>query len=259
MYDKQQWQKVLTNIHRKSELDKSREFANQILTRFQHLERERARTDRETKKAAGTAGTNNVDKQKAAAPSGAMKKDASSSLNAGVKRPIEEVGKVLTASAAKKVLIGDVRNPMPNSNAPKSAAPSVPARNGPSSNGGEKKSATMSGVATSTIGQSPTSTTATVSTKKPPSSSGFFKSLSKPAEAPTKFVLPESHPMVIRRIYPVRIAEANHDHVILEPPKRRQPPLPPHLRLLPLRAYSPSYNRDRRNKIARRRMLRVKV
>jgi hypothetical protein len=157
----------------------------------------RLSTDRETKKVTGAAGTNNAYKKKAAAPSGTVKKDASSSLNAGVKRPIEEVGKVATASAANKALIGDVRNPMPNSNAHKSAAPSMPARNGPSSSGGQKKSATSS-VPASTTGQSLTSTTATVSTMKPLPSSGPSKSLSKPtvaAKALTKFVHPESHPM----------------------------------------------------------------
>jgi len=200
MYERQQWEKVLNNIHRKSELDKSREFANQIMTRFQHLERERARTEREVKKVAVAAGTNNADKQKTVASSGVVRKDASSNLNAGVKRAIEEVGKGPTTSVAKKISIADVRNPMPNPN-PKSAALSVPARNGPPSNVGEKKSTTSS-VGTSIVGPSPstsTTATATAPTKKPPSSSGFFKSLSKPAEAvkaPTKFVLPESHPMV---------------------------------------------------------------
>lgn len=196
MYEKQQWEKVLNNIQRKSELDKSREFANQIMTRFQHLDRDRSRTERDAKKAAGT---NNADKPKTVASSGVVKKDASSSLNAGVKRTIDEVGKGPPTSAAKKVSIGDVRNPMPNPNPPpKSAAPSVPARNGPSSSVGEKKSATTSSVGISTTGPPPTSTTATATAKKP-ASSGFFKSLSKPAEAakaPTKFVLPESHPMI---------------------------------------------------------------
>ncbi|KAF8253523.1 hypothetical protein K440DRAFT_253618 [Wilcoxina mikolae CBS 423.85] len=180
MYEKQQWDKVLNAIHRKSELDKSREFANQIMTRFQHLEKERARKEREAKKLRGA----NTDKQKAVT-SGVVKKEPSSSLNTGVKRTIEEVGKGTTANASKKVSLGEVRNSVSNSNIPKSAGPSVPAKNGisstSSSSAGDKKPIPSS--AGASTGPTPSSTTATATAKsKPPASSGFFKTLGKSAE-----------------------------------------------------------------------------
>lgn len=64
IYKQQVWGKVLDSIQRKSESEKSKEFAAQVMTRFQHLEKERARQERDPKK---MAGTRNTDKSKPAA------------------------------------------------------------------------------------------------------------------------------------------------------------------------------------------------
>lgn len=192
LYEKQVWDRVLTIIHKKSELDKSREFATLLITRYQQLDKEKQRKEREKKTRANIS-----DKAKPVASGNVTaKKEANSSLNAGVKRTIDEVGKGAASGAAKKVAIGDARNPVSSSNSQKPAVPFGPNKTGApasSSNAGDKKPATAN-AATSNAPIAPSTTAMATAKSKPPASSGFFKTLGKsaePAKTATKFVLPQ--------------------------------------------------------------------
>jgi hypothetical protein len=258
MYEKQQWTKVLANIHKKAELDKSREFANQIMTRFQHLEKDRARKEREAARKTSAASATATNEKQKTVVGGAVKKEPSSSLNAGIKRTIDEVGKGTTTNAAKKMSLGDVRNSIPNSNPPKTAAPSVPARNGPSASSvGDKKSTSSVGTSTGPAAITASSAAPTVAAKpKPPANSGFFKALGKtaePAKAQSKFVFPG--PMMIREKYwCLRIVEADSDHVTGLPRKRRPSPPPPRNNPRRSRVSLLNFSKGRKSRIVQRRM-----
>ncbi|KAI5817443.1 hypothetical protein BZA77DRAFT_292332 [Pyronema omphalodes] len=193
LYEKQVWERVLTIIHKKSELDKSREFATLLITRYQQLDKEKQRKDREKKS------RSNISEKGKPVTTGNVtaKKEGNSNLNAGVKRTIDEVGKGAASGAAKKVAIGDARNPVSSSNSQKPAAPSGPIKTGApasSSNAGDKKPATAN-AASSNAPIAPSTTAVAAAKSKPPASSGFFKTLGKsvePAKSATK--APEKKP-----------------------------------------------------------------
>jgi hypothetical protein len=189
MYEKQQWEKVLSAIQRKSESEKHKDFATQILTRYQHLEKEKARQERENKKAPTTR-TVTGDK-KAVAGSATKNPVGASSLNLGVKRTLDEaVGSTASASAAKKPSMGDGKVPTSAPSVNKPATSSGPTRirvAGPS-NLSDKKSTSSTGISTG----SSTGTTTTVAKSKPPTSSGFFKNLNNsavPSKPQPKYVV----------------------------------------------------------------------
>lgn len=186
-YEACQWAKVLGAIYRKSEHAKARDLADTLLKRYEHLEKERSR------KRAPAARNTNEERPKASADVAAKKVlGLGSSTSAGVKRPLDEPSRGTTSGAgtAKKLALGEGRNPSTaNSNISKPST-SLPARNGTSSISGDRKA----GAPGTNAASNSSAASATVAARpKPTASTGFFKNLQgkaqeSAAKAPTKYV-----------------------------------------------------------------------
>ena len=218
MFQRHQWEKVLTSIAKKSEHEKSKEFANTIVKRYQHLEGQRAREDAKQKRAAAAAATLSANDQakSTASAQGLKKAPPGNNISAGVKRSNDDIGK---GSAPKKAALGDGKTPSTISSSTK---PPTSVMVGKPSNLGDKKSALSVG------GSSATASSATAKPKTPPTSSflnRFQKGAPEASKPTAKSVFPPPPPK--RRVLSCGTVSCSlTNHVTRPVEKKPAPPAP---------------------------------